>query len=62
LILAERGTIRFANLIAAAITQAINKKGDHAHVVSCLANANIFYPENTGLPYGPYSLKYRVER
>lgn len=51
-----------ADLIAAAITQAINKKSDQAHLVSRLANANLFYPENTGLPYGPYSPKYRAER
>lgn len=46
------------DLIAAAITQAINKKTDRAHQVSRLANANLFYPEQTGLPYGPYSDKY----
>jgi hypothetical protein len=44
--------------IAAAITQAINKHSDKAHQVSRLANANLFYPEQTGLPYGPYSAKY----
>jgi hypothetical protein len=46
------------DLIAAAITQAINKKTDRAHQVSRLANANLFFPEQTGLPYGPYSEKY----
>jgi hypothetical protein len=46
------------DLIAAAITQAINKHTDKAHQVSRLANANLFYPEQTGLPYGPYSEKY----
>ena len=44
-----------ANLIAAAVTQAINSKTDRAHQVSRLANANLFYPKDTGLPYGPYS-------
>src|SRR5581483_5149451 len=48
----------FADLIAAAITQALNKHTDRAHQVSRLANANLFFPEQTGLPYGPYSPKY----
>jgi hypothetical protein len=51
-----------ANLIAAAVIQAINKKTDAAHGVSRRANDNLFATENTGLPYGPYSLKYRAER
>src|SRR5262249_14876436 len=46
------------DLIAAAVTQAINKHGDRAHQVSRLANANMFSPEQTGFPYGPYSPKY----
>jgi hypothetical protein len=46
------------DLIAAAITQAINKHTDRAHQVSRLANANLFFPEQTGLPYGPYSPRY----
>jgi len=46
------------DLISAAITQALNKHSDRAHQVSRLANANLFYPEQTGLPYGPYSDKY----
>jgi len=46
------------DLISAAITQALNKHTDKAHQVSRLANANLFYPEQTGLPYGPYSDKY----
>jgi hypothetical protein len=46
------------DLIAAAITQAINKHTDRAHQVSRLANANLFFPEQTGLPYGPYNPKY----
>jgi len=44
-----------ATAIAAAISQVINKKSDHAHVVSRLANVNLFEPASTGLPYGPYS-------
>jgi hypothetical protein len=51
-----------ADLIAAAITQAINKKKDTAHNVSRLANDTLFLPESTGLPYGPYSPKYDRER
>jgi hypothetical protein len=47
-----------ADMIAAAISQAINKKADTAHNVSRLANATLFFPDNTGLPYGPYSPKY----
>jgi hypothetical protein len=47
-----------ADLVAAAISQVINKKADVAHGVSRLANDNLFLPENTGLPYGPYSPKY----
>jgi len=47
-----------ASLIAAALSQVINKKTDRAHVVSRLANANLFDPDATGLPYGPYSPKY----
>jgi hypothetical protein len=46
------------DLIAAAINQAINKHTDRAHQVSRLANANLFFPEQTGLPYGPYNPKY----
>jgi hypothetical protein len=47
-----------ADLVTAAVTQAINKKADKAHQVSRIANANLFYPDQTGLPYGPYSEKY----
>jgi hypothetical protein len=47
-----------ASLVAAAVTQAINKNSDHAHVVSRQANANLFYPDETGLPYGPYNPKH----
>jgi hypothetical protein len=47
-----------ADLIAAAVTQAINSKTDRAHQVSRLANAQLFYPKDTGLPYGPYSPQF----
>jgi hypothetical protein len=46
------------NLIAAAITQALNSKADNAHNVSRLANASLFGTKDTGLLYGPYSPKY----
>jgi hypothetical protein len=51
-----------ATLITAAVIHAINKKVDSAHGVSRQANVNLFAAENTGLPYGPYSPKYRAER
>ena len=47
-----------ADLITAAVTQAINSKTDRAHQVSRLANAQLFYPKNTGLPYGPYNPQF----
>ena len=47
-----------ADVIGAALAQALNKKTDRAHEVSRLANANLFYPQETGLPYGPYSPKF----
>ena len=47
-----------ADVVAAMISQAINKKTDAAHNVSRIANATLFLPENTGLPYGPYSPRY----
>ena len=52
----------FADLIAAAVSQIINKKTDQAHRVSYMANAMLFSPQETGLPYGPYSPKYNLER
>jgi len=52
----------FADMIAAAITQAINSKRDVAHNVSHMANTMLFLPTDTGLPYGPYSPKYNQER
>jgi hypothetical protein len=47
-----------AQLLAAAITQAINSKMDVSHGVCRLANAQLFNPENRGLPYGPYNPKH----
>jgi hypothetical protein len=32
--------------------------GTVAVLVDRLANANLFFPEQTGLPYGPYNPKY----
>jgi len=47
-----------ADLVAAAITQVLNSKSDPAHMVSRIANQNIFDKEGSGLPYGPYSPRY----
>jgi hypothetical protein len=47
-----------ADLLAAAISQAINRAADAAHSVSRMANNTLFLPQRTGLPYGPYSPKY----
>lgn len=51
-----------ADAVAALVSQTINKTVDSAHNVSRLANDTLFLPENTGLPYGPYSPKYDRER
>lgn len=48
-----------ADLIAAAITQAINKKTDPAHDVSRLANAQLFQAPRRGLLVGPYNKSYQ---
>jgi hypothetical protein len=50
-----------ADLISAAVVQAINSKTDSAHQVSRLANNNLFLAKDAGLPYGPYSPKYNRE-
>ncbi len=47
-----------AQLLAAALVQAINSKVDVSHGVCRQANAQLFYPEGRGLPYGPYSPKH----
>jgi hypothetical protein len=49
-----------ADLIAAAITQAVNSQTDSARAVCALANKNLFESDKRGLPYGPYSPKYAV--
>ncbi len=46
-----------ADIIAAAIVQAINSKTDVAHTVSRTANIDLFYPQGRGLLLGPYSPK-----
>jgi len=46
------------DLVAAAITQVLNSKSDPAHMVSRIANQNLFDKEVSGLPYGPYSPRY----
>ena len=48
----------FADLIAAAITQAVNSGTDSALDTCRLANVNLFYTKNYGLLYGPYSPEY----
>jgi len=47
-----------ADLISAAVTQAINSGTDSAHGVSRMANATLFYTKDHGLLYGPYSPEY----
>jgi hypothetical protein len=49
----------FADLIAAAITQAINSKTDSAHAICPQANVLLFEARDRGLPYGPYSPRYQ---
>ena len=47
-----------ADLVAAAVTQAINSKSDPGHQVCRIANQLMFNKENAELPVGPYSPKY----
>lgn len=47
-----------ADLVAAAITQAINTETDAAHNISGAANMSLFYAPGRGLPYGPYSPQF----
>ena len=49
-----------ADLVAAAITQAINSKTDAAHAICPQANTLLFDAKDRGLPYGPYSPKYQA--
>ena len=44
----------FADLIVAAVDQAINSSTDQAHDVSRMANALLLTPKDHGLLYGPY--------
>jgi hypothetical protein len=48
------------DLVAAVITQAVNKSTDHAHQVSRAANAR-FAVKDHGLLYGPYHPKYGTQ-
>ncbi len=47
-----------ADLVAAAVSQAINSKTDPGHQVSQLANQLMFFKKDAGLPFGPYNPKY----
>jgi len=47
-----------ADVIAAAVVQAINSKTDPAHGVSRQANSALFSTKDRGLLYGPYSPQY----
>ncbi len=47
-----------ADLISAAITQAVNASTDAAHPVCRIANAKLFSPKGQGLLYGPYHPEY----
>ena len=47
-----------ADLITAAISQAVNASTDAAHPVCYLANARLFTPKGQGLLYGPYHPAY----
>ncbi len=47
-----------AAVVAAALTQVLNSTTDHAHVLSRVANHDLFAKEGGGLPHGPYSPMY----
>jgi len=47
-----------ADLISAAVTQAINSGTDAAHGVCRMANGALIYTKDHGLLYGPYSPEY----
>jgi hypothetical protein len=51
-----------ADLVAAAITQAVNSSTDSAHDVSRAANANLLSLKNRGILYGPYHPEYEKEK
>jgi hypothetical protein len=46
-----------ADVIVAAVGQAINQSTDHAHEVAVMANTQ-FSTKNRGLLYGPYNPKH----
>jgi hypothetical protein len=50
-----------ADLIAAAVTQAVNSSTDEAHSVSREANAILFTTKGQGLLYGPYNPNFTKE-
>jgi len=51
-----------ADLVAAAVTQAVNSSTDAAHGVSRMANANLLTLKNRGILYGPYHPEYEKEK
>jgi hypothetical protein len=52
----------FVDLIAAAVTQAVNSSLDEAHEVSRPANFEAFCRKDHGLLYGPYHPKYGSDK
>ena len=50
------------DLVAAAVTQALNSGTDAAHGLCYEANANLFYRKDHGLLYGPYSPEFGKEK
>ncbi len=52
----------FADLIAAAITQAVNSGTDSAHDCCRPANTSLFYTKNYGLLYGPHHPEYEKDK
>ena len=51
-----------ADLVAAAVTQAVNSSTDSAHDVSRAANANLLQLKDRGILYGPYHPEYEKEK
>ena len=51
-----------ADLISAALTQAINSGTDAAHSLCEPVNRNLFYTKNHGLLYGPYHPEFGKEK
>jgi len=50
------------DLVAAAVTQVANATTDRAHVVSGMANANLFTIKNRGLLYGPRHPQFGADK